>query len=85
MTRAIRLALAFGALVTGLIAAFRWWQSSRVEVRATRDRAESEDHVAQLAIIRAFAKSADLNKRAARWTALAVILDGLSGVVDAME
>ena len=87
MTKAVRMALALGALVTGLIAAVRWWQASRVEVHAIRERATAEPGFtgAEAAIVRAFARSADLNKRAARWTALAVLLDGLSGVVDVLD
>ena len=89
MTKVARMALSLSALVTGFVAAFRWWQASRVEVHAIREHglpaSEPGFSGADAAIVRAFARSADLNKRAARWTALAVTLDGLSSIVDVLD
>jgi hypothetical protein len=79
-------ALALPALICGLRAAYLWYQSSRVEVEP--EGFEPVEEVGrriwwQDAMLRAAKRSADLNKRAAKWTAVAVCFGTASSIAGA--
>jgi hypothetical protein len=80
--------VALMAAVSGAMAAWFWYKSTLVYVREEAFFRASEDyHATQMetdAIISAFREASDLNKKAARWTAVSVALGGLSAVVSAL-
>ncbi|MGA8111455.1 MAG: hypothetical protein WBD46_14060 [Acidobacteriaceae bacterium] len=90
--------LAAAGLVTGLRSAWFWLQASRVEPdpawtgRAPEDgwswddRREADAVQDRLifAMIDAHAKSAELNKVAAQWTAITIVLGSLSAMLAAL-
>ncbi|WP_418646929.1 hypothetical protein ACNQFN_15650 [Thauera butanivorans] len=81
--------LTFAAIATGMLAAWYWFKASRVKIDPGWDRnglVEPGIHSAaqdawMAALIRATADSARLNKVAAIWTAVAVALNALAGLV----
>ncbi|HEY1903040.1 MAG TPA: hypothetical protein VGG56_11435 [Terracidiphilus sp.] len=85
---------AFAALVVGLRAAQYWLKASKVDVvpvwpdgpQALMEPVEPEQSQRGwiTATIEAVKLSSDLNKRAARWTAAAVILSAVSSVLGAL-
>jgi hypothetical protein len=79
---AIYLAIAGG--FSGLIAAYYWYKSSKIPVdpKWTCEPVDTEDKALGWtgATIDAFTKSAELNKKAALWTAISVLLSALSGL-----
>jgi hypothetical protein len=83
------------AAVVGWYAAHLWLKASKVEIRDTTPRVEvsAEDNpgpanlevrVAAYAIQEAYSTSADLNANAARWTAWAAILAGVTTVLGSL-
>jgi hypothetical protein len=75
------------AAVTGLVAAFYWYRSSGIEITPAwaasppiAEPAEPDAANTQLtsATIQAFKSSADLNRKAAMWTAVSVLAAALS-------
>lgn len=86
--------LAFGALVTGLVAAWYWYQSSRIQVEpiwpegglGPVEPGERMDAEAGWigGTLAANSKSAELNAKAAIWTACSVLLAGLSSILSAL-
>ena len=75
--------LAIVGLAVGLVAAGYWYKSSQIEPEPGLEPAELEQANAAWigAVLDAFRKSAELNKKASKWTAFAVILSGLSAVL----
>jgi hypothetical protein len=89
--RLVSLGLGFSALVSGLIAAFYWYQSSTVQPDPGWTIENPEPVVPELkqiawhsAILAAGAKSFDLNKTAALWTALSVALGGAVSIIGSL-
>lgn len=79
---------AIGALVTGLIAAWYWYQSSKVPIKSTQPDARSFDMAAfgmAAGTLEALQKVAVLNKRAALWTAFSVVLGAASAIAGAWQ
>ena len=74
----IGLVFAFITLITGLIAAYFWSRASMVPIVPTWKIEPGESDASmqgwQAGTMMAFGKSGELNKEAARWTAVAVIL-----------
>ncbi len=89
LPKAIAIGLSLGGFITGIRAAYLWWQSTRVPVdplNGDPNAIESGDSdFANLqwraAQFRADQQIGRLNARAAGWTALAVVLGTLSSVV----
>jgi hypothetical protein len=82
-----RLVIAVGAGICGLIAARYWYKSSLVEYGPDWDFepvAEESINMGQFAaIMKAAKESSNLNKFAARWTAVAVVLTNISSIASA--
>jgi len=85
----ISFALALLALVTGLVAAARWYKASKVEIMplwaelgVIEPLGGSSNHWI-VGILKAAQKSGALNKEAALWTASSVFLSALSAVIGA--
>lgn len=83
--------LAMITLLAGTRAAYVWHQASRVQVVpmwVEQGRMEPLDGQAQsewiVAIIDYANRSGDLNRRAAAWTAIAVLLSTVSAVISAL-
>ena len=82
--------LAVVALATGLRAARLWWRASKAEPASDwkwfSEPVESDQTNAAWLheIIKALAESADLNKRAAVWTAVSVIFGSASAVMSSL-
>jgi hypothetical protein len=86
--------LACGALITGLIAAWYWYQSSRVEIvpvwpkgpEGLFEPVETEDAQGGwiAGTLMAYSKSGELNSKAALWTAGSVLLAALSSILSAL-
>ena len=80
--------LGMSSAAAGLYAAWLWWQASRVEIDPMWDNVSTFEHVDIgqsnatwiVAGMRASARSGKLNRSAARWTALAVMLSALVSV-----
>jgi hypothetical protein len=72
------------AMVSGLWASFLWWQASRFEMPFTSPPTASVSDAPELHIldaqvelnnlIQAYKQSSTLNKRAALWTAISILL-----------
>lgn len=82
----ISVCLAVVGGVTGIIAAHYWHESSKISVIPAHgdfEPVETEDKAMGLAVgtLDAFTKSAALNRRAARCTAISVLLSAVSGVL----
>jgi hypothetical protein len=90
--------LALVGLTVGLKAAYYWWKASKIEIDPGWNSGSSGDmrptEPADLegmgslvgwvtATMAAVTASSDLNRKAAIWTAAAVMLGGVSGVVGA--
>jgi hypothetical protein len=89
--KCVSIALAVGALVSGLIAAFYWYKSSNVDIDPGWTVEHPEPVVPELkqmgwnsAMMNAITTSATLNKTAALWTALSVALGGASTIVGSL-
>ncbi|MGC1560258.1 MAG: hypothetical protein WA820_10475 [Bradyrhizobium sp.] len=92
--KAISILLAFAALITGLVGAFYWFKSSIVPI----DRWGREEHPGPFlphehqaantlwlaGMFEAAQKTTRLNKKAALWTAVAVILGAASSVFSSL-
>jgi hypothetical protein len=91
--------LAVAALIVGLRAAHYWWRASKLEIDPGWNSGSPEDtrpiEPADLqglgsqsewvtATMATVVLSSDLNKNAAVWTAVAVVLAGVSSVVGAL-
>jgi hypothetical protein len=83
----VSVAFALGAFVTGLIAAYHWYKASEVPIDpgwTLEDPEPVDEELKQMgwtaAIINAAQKSAILNKIAALWTAVAVVLGSVSSL-----
>jgi hypothetical protein len=76
--------LAIVSTITGFIAAYKWWQASRVDFRPFDENGNElpshETHVWMNAIKLTLAKSGKLNKQAAIWTAIAAAFAGFSSL-----
>lgn len=89
LTKSLAIALAIGALTSGLLAAWFWERTTRVSV----DPLDGDPHAIMpvlpeltnlwwwAAQFRADQEMGRLNTLAARWTALAVVLSGLSSLI----
>jgi hypothetical protein len=83
------LSFAILALVTGLIAAYYWYQASKVEVvplwqeLGTIEPLGGGDTHWIVGMLKAAQKSGALNKLAALWTAASVALSAFSAVIGA--
>jgi hypothetical protein len=85
------MAFAVGALTTGLKAAYHWYESSQVQIDPGWTIERQEPVVPELrqndrhaAIIDAASKSAALNKIAAIWTAVSVVLGAASSIAGSL-
>ena len=92
--KAISILLAVAALITGLVGAFYWYQSSIVPI----DRWGREEHPVPFAphehqtantlyvagMLEAAHQTARLNMKAARWTAVAVVLSAASSIFSSL-
>ena len=89
------IALAGGARGTGLVAAWYWYRSSKVQVEPVWPQGvfglvepgETEGSQAGwiTGTLTAYSKSADLNAKAALWTAGSVVLAAASSFVSAFQ
>ena len=88
-------AFALSALVTGLVAAWRWYQSSQVPLApgwtlpGQGGGIEPLDEACKaigwsMAILQSQAEAAALNRKAALWTAGSVLLGGLSAAIGSL-
>jgi len=86
--KTVSLVFAFAALVTGLVAAWYWYLSSIVPVepawRVEPGDAEASQAGWIAAALKAMASAADLNKKAARWTAASAVCAAASSVCGAL-
>jgi hypothetical protein len=92
----ISIICAAAALIMGLRAAYYWWEASRIEPdpgwKTTADDPRPIEPVDEqlkqmgwtIATLKAARESAALNKKAAIWTACAVVLGTISSVVGAL-
>jgi hypothetical protein len=87
----IVIAFAASALVTGLKAAYHWYESSMVQIDPGWTFENPEPFVPELkqmqwngAIIDAASRSASLNKVAAQWSAASVFLGAISGIIGSL-
>ncbi len=80
--KVIGLVCAFIAFVTGLIAAHYWHRASKVPIvpawRVEPGESDASSRGWQSGTMEAFSKSGQLNKVAARWTAISVALGAIS-------
>ena len=87
--KCVSLFFAIFALISGLIAAWYWYRSSIVHIEPSWSMEPVIDDLKHSGWITAIMKSASdaayLNKRAAQWTALSVVLGGASSVVGAID
>jgi hypothetical protein len=87
MKTCITMALAVAALVTGLIAAWKWYAASRIQPKPGWRMEPVEPVLSNMgwtsATLEAFDKAGHLNGRAALWTAASVVLSALSAVAGA--
>lgn len=78
--------LALGSLISGLIAAYKWWRASQVEFRPFDEWGNqistSDYHVWINAMRHTIAVSGARNKSAAIWTAVSVGLAGVSALAN---
>jgi len=81
--------LAISALVAGLLATHYGYLASKIEIDRGWPTEPGDSESSQMGwtagIMEAIAKSADLNKTAARWTAATVVLGAASSVVGALS
>jgi hypothetical protein len=94
--KAAAIALAIGALASGLWAARQWYRSSQIQPdpnwpldpTGTLPFEPVDQTLKQMghtvAIYQAMQKSAALNASAARWTALSVVLGALAAIVGSL-
>jgi hypothetical protein len=85
------ISVALAALVTGIIAAVYWYRSSRVQIvpdwpegafgLVEPGETRASDAGWTSGTLAAFSKSADLNAKAALWTAASVVLAALSSIM----
>jgi hypothetical protein len=72
------------SFVTGIVAAFYWYRSSRIEIKAAWEVEPGDEQLSQAGWIggtlEAFTASASLNAKAALWTASSVAFAALSAV-----
>lgn len=79
-------ALALAALITGLLAAWKWYKASGVEIipvwqqMGVIERPGGDPEGWVVGIMQAAQESSSLNQTAALWTAVSVALSGLSAV-----
>jgi hypothetical protein len=90
MLKWISLGSALLSVVSGLVAAYYWYLASRVEISPAWPldiHGDREKNVMGWVAgnMIAFTKSGKLNKRAARWTALAVASSAISIFVSAVK
>ncbi|TPJ44454.1 hypothetical protein [Mesorhizobium sp. B2-7-1] len=75
-----------GSVGSGLVAAYKWWKASQVEVRPFDEwgrEIPTSDSFAWINAVRGtLAKSGAKNKEAAIWTAVSVALAGLSSLAN---
>jgi len=87
------IATAVAALISGLIAAWYWYRSSKVQIepmwpQGSMGLVEPGDAEASQGgwiggTLMAFSVSADLNSKAALWTAVSVVLAAISSILSA--
>ena len=86
MIRIISLGLMTLAAVTGFVAAWYWLQASKLPLEPAWGAVEPGDaedaHMGWTAgMMKAFIDSAELNKKAARWTAASVAIASTAGML----
>jgi len=86
VTKILTICLAGIGGASGIIAARYWHESSKISVVpmwGDFEPLETEDKALGLTLgtLDAFTQSATLNKKAARWTAVSVLLSAISGVL----
>jgi hypothetical protein len=89
--RNIAILLATVALLCGLIAAWYWYRASKIPFQPKY--AELGDDVSEMdfhgelvtSIMIAVQKTSDLNRIAALWTAVAVVLGGIANLIDTLQ
>ena len=83
------LALALGAAIFGLLAAYYWYRSSRIDIHALPAEKPGDPSLHMMLhlgdTLGEIAKGADFNKWAAIWTALSVLLSAGSAVASALS
>lgn len=86
--KCLSILLAISALVAGLLVARYWYPASKIQPDPGWPTEPGDSQASQMGwtagIMEAIAKSADLNKTAALWTAAAVVLGSASSVVGAL-
>jgi len=94
--KALSIALAGLAGISGLIAAWRWYRSSQIpidpgwQLPGTGGLIEPTDEASQaigwaMATINAFNEASGLNRKAALWTAASVLLSAASAIAGAIS
>jgi hypothetical protein len=81
------MALAIAALITGLLAAWKWYTASWVQPKPNWRTEPVEPVLSNMgwtgATLEAFEKAGQLNAKAALWTAVSVVLSALSALAGA--
>jgi peptidoglycan/LPS O-acetylase OafA/YrhL len=86
--RLIVFSFAIGALFAGLVAAWYWYQSTKVPLKTTQPDAKGIEMAAlglAAGAYEAYRKVSALNKKAALWTAASVVLGAISAVIGALN
>jgi hypothetical protein len=92
MTKNVSIGIAIFAFLTGLRAAHLWYRASQIQITPAWVKDGRIEPVAPgqsqvewtNAIIQAANNSADMNRKAAIWTAVAVALSTMSGLLGAV-
>jgi hypothetical protein len=88
--KSMSIVFAIGSLITGLIAAYYWYESSKVKYGPDWDKFEEpvDERLQQMGrdsgLLKGTAEAGQLNKVAALWTAFSVVLNCLSAIVSAL-
>src|SRR3954452_12351193 len=80
--------LAVLAFLTGLVAAMFWYRSANIQIDLEAAYRTGDEGLARMfetaSIIQAFGEAADLNRKAARWTAVSVLLSAAASLLGSL-
>jgi hypothetical protein len=87
----LAVAMAASSLICGLVAAWYWYRASKIPFQPDYhalpdDVSDIEFHGALVtAVMKAVQKAGALNRLAALWTAAAVVLGGVAGLIGTLQ